>query len=75
VKSCLSEMVMNRLRACGLKLGIGQPVIRVHYRPPDQGETVDKAFLLLLLASVAGSHPVGRFQPPRYRLGKQYRKL
>lgn len=41
---------MNRLRACGYKLR-SRPIkhsllLGVYYRLPDQGEPVDKAFLL-----------------------------
>ena len=39
---------MDRLRACGLKIRAKHLVVGVYYRPPDQEEPVDEAFLLQL---------------------------
>jgi len=52
----------------------GYLVIRVCNRLPDEEESVDKAFFASGTEHVvlAGSHPDGRFQPPRGLLEKQH---
>jgi len=52
-------------------------MIEVYYRPPDQGETVDEAFLLQLWEALClwALVLVGGLQPSRYLLERPHSEL
>jgi len=80
VKSCLWETVINRLRACGLKLGNG-PMKDIRWLGSTTGHKI-KGILLIRPSCFSckrcctcGSHPDEGFQPFSYLLGKRHRNL
>ena len=57
------------------KINKGQLVIGVYYRPPDQGETVDEAFLLQMWETLCSWALDEGLQPFGYLLERPHGKL